>query len=1413
MNSSIITNAGLGILNKSIAGGDTVQYWIGYYGLAYVPDEARELDSEMTSLVPSNSAGDEIYNIFQGSMADTVAGFDEGDVDSAAGKLYRQCLYAENIENTFRYSLVSDTDGNKMNSLVALEQSADNPSVYTPKFRYVNLTNNTPQTRDASVVQGPLPVPAPLFYDPSSGSRDNLWVSADMRNYEGKVDYWNASNESTRIDPYAEGGTIPSISNFNRYHAPSSSEGFAVDYQPACRNMSIATKLFPIEHYDLNSIVRSDGLIKNLEMGRSSTAVGDMTDSKVGTVTYKLSVNLTDYRKKASARTSLSPSVREQYPISFKFNRIGIYAVPVTLHAFNVENADNTKCGGNKVQIEIQGDEEPVLFAVIDIETVEMSETGLGKFDIDFSVKFAKDTALVNNPVIYYNLYENDAITWYKNQLIANASISEAVTTLGVQLNYVRNMIESLNARSADCGIGDDGDLWAFKNHTHPYMRNIVDTSNVDHGGVRGIYTKEEKKTYAVAHSTNNPDYDAAAPMFTVSDYMVGQDSMNLGKDSLTASPYSFNMSVNGLLGSGSSSTILMGGSVGSLEPSQVAVDSASNSIINVCGETEISSMQGSLWMTSGGRPLYVNTPVKNSIGLGRIDTYANDPSNKYFTTTPQQGVVENSGLFGTLGSYASIANSVIADSFDMGQLGFIGKIDLMECVPSDDLLEMLTDGQSTFDDIYSPILSSGITKSLLLASNTNIGRNVNSVLALGTGLNQTRSHVASNTDNSIFIGCNINAEAPKRTPLEYLTVDEFNARYSSVADLPDENNNPFAYSNTRAPIIVGEGEIDVAQGNGLGRYTKNVKGVTFYISYDTTEGWSIDEPTISGIDAYQHAGHNTKNLVVVGDNNSVGYSSHDSVIIGDSAASSRIIYQNSFIHNAGSHRNQDAKTYEPALPKGVFDNVWWIGHNYSEAVPAEDFDNSGASGYRCEYSNVGNFIFTQINNINSHPQFSDVFAFIGRNNRQFSFPPWYGTVPGYAHSRLAAEGLEDSQFYQPCKSPMMYTGGLALGGYGELGCNFMLLKVGSAGCLPSDVPDISMEGRANAGANIWVPDMGPADPNESTNACKIRNLIRTTYGDPTEDSVEINANGLYDLYDEYRMDGVHHLTVKSPYHGMVLMVQDKQELDGTLHVGLGHVTNDIIVFQDDGAYVPYPGAEKFIAFPTDDSAHPYTYYSLFQDGKFTIYEPNLNDGITGLTANVDPYRSVAGTNDKGGVRFGATTRMVWNTWYGVTASGKFDSAVDIVKTFYNTDNSTNAGNRIMYVETDHLLDGVVYEIRINIRSIGNVSNDSDGTFNNGEGAFGGMLAPGPHNHNFKIQFEHLTSGNGVVPDYVYSWADSTHGGSMSFIKPTFVPVHDDATGQLIFKQSVGSYVQPPVMASAVVYFVKVDGKIYVMGY
>lgn len=1253
MNRSVITLNGLEILNKSLADGDTTQYWIGYYGLAFIPEESRgELTKNIRSLIPAGTEGDEIYNIFQGSMADTVAGFDEGDVD--AGNLYKQCLYAENIESTFRYSLGKDEDGNTVNTLVTYEQDASDPSKYSHFLTYYGVCGNPP-SGEKIVPPSPngLPIPAPLYYAPTSQENETAIVTPDMRNYLGKegTPGWQQSDESTRAgDVYADSDDAVSISTFNRYHAPSSSEGYAVAHEPACRNMATVTKYFPIDHYDVATIIRDGGLIQNMEAGKSST---NLSNAKVGTVKYKVCINIADYMKKAAHRVNMVDKDSQETTadnlsatIGFKFNRIGLYAVPVTLHAFNVVSADNEKCGGNKVQIEIQGDEEPVLFAVIDTDTIEMREDGLTKFEIDFSVVFQENTSLVDNPVIYYNLYENDAITWYKNQLIANASTSEAVTTLGVELNYLRNMIEGMNNSNAECAIGDDGDIWAYKNHTHPYMRNIVDSLNLDHGAVRGVYTAPEHENYTVYLTGGKFIPDDAAPEIVetlekleFNGYTVGTNSMVLGKDSLCAGNYSVNMSNYGALGDASISTLLMGGSGKNADrkysDDHLAAKDAEYSFINVPGG-EFQSIRGSLW-TGFDSPVWVNGSVNNSIGVGRNDLlkYAGTGEYQQVIGEPTTGSLSKSALLGRNIVYTQVESTIVAGETERGGQQYIGLYDVFSDIDSYWMDWKHARSVQHIDDMIFPTTVGRVLSTVSVGSHNSINRGAYNILSIGH-----YDDVPTDSVNSILVGNYMNkAEAPYK-PKMVLTLDEFNERYGSGVAYPSDDP-VYDCDQLSDIVVVGSGTMKYQNGQGSTEVLeRSVKGVSLYVHYSGYQwyfGKSVGEESADCFgnnpylyaDLYNKAGH-LKNMLMLGDYMDAGNGSHNSILMGDYTGSRKLTFKNSFMNFMG---DDVAYTHNATTgPSLEMDNVWWIGTPNTYNATGSHGDGSISNSNTTGHLVAATYQSGNVGHDGHRGVYKDAFVFRGDNPTVYAHAYWYG-VTGDWTAFADVENTEGFKFdwnklWQPVQSPMIYTGGLALGGYGTNDCNFMLLKIGTSATIMNDyMPSGSGINQTQNIANSYeygIANFGeirrssnPHGPWDTVSKIYLeRNVVGTVAaGDTTitlnipdaeeiDETKEITISAydsqyhdvpaqidsrndhtvvcsltaaqsvditvsvgytsyksdgkvLYNLHNECIIDGkdytTDHFMVDSPYSGMVLMVQDKQELDGTLHVGLGN--------------------------------------------------------------------------------------------------------------------------------------------------------------------------------------------------------------------------------------------------------------------
>ena len=460
----IITTKGQELLAKSSVTGANQTYWLGYFGFAYVPDEARtegddKLSSAMTRLT---TKGDMIYNIWQGSMTPNGNQTDVGS--SNAFDLYSQCQYTNNITSNFRYAI---KDGKNTLTLYIRE---DNGKVvkWGDSFEGVSVgvgSNN-------AVVNSNLPIPAPLFYQGNDTPTD-LQVSGDPRHYDGNENLWHGSEDEWNRETLRPVNTCKDndiaktyISNFNKYHAPAISDGYMVGKEPSCRNMATVTKYFPVAHYDVES---TEG-------------------SKVSALKLKLVVNLNNIASKVADRTNYANPQTDDSdnnndlnldPVGFKFNRIGIYAVPMAVHQYSYEEPNCQRIAERDIQYQVIGDAEPELFAVVDLDQVVTVEEGgsISEWTVDFVVNIAGSGNIESNPVVYYNLYEDDSIVWYKNQLIANASSAEAVTNLGIEMNYLKNQIENIRSGES-CGMGDSGDQYALVGHTHPYFKNLSDVGD-----------------------------------------------------------------------------------------------------------------------------------------------------------------------------------------------------------------------------------------------------------------------------------------------------------------------------------------------------------------------------------------------------------------------------------------------------------------------------------------------------------------------------------------------------------------------------------------------------------------------------------------------------------------------------------------------------------------------------------------------------------------------------------------------------------------------------------------------------------------------------------------------------------------------------------------------------------------------
>lgn len=512
MNKITLTTRGREILSQNTLQGGEV-YWVGYFGLAYVPDQSGFSDDQ-ARLIGDSEHGDYIYNLWQGDLVN------EGHF-IAADSLSKLTLYDRNITSNFRYMYDGELDRNRLVTWVSGQGGSGSAESETTSYVrdgyrvYNGITLGDSHDMNDMQKDSELPCPAPLFYAGGSVSYGNPldedvfvnsvvsndWpmhkdgpaypmVTPDMRSYGGSwkggstSDKWkwipdaagkydtlpsaqtrNPSGTPAADDCLDQFAEFLSVSNFNKEHGHVSAEGYGVGYQESCHNMSMVTRLFPIANYELTATTDPATTDRNISERGSAKSIKyvirlNLKAAYQGVRTY---LDTLEYQKTDTA--GVSADELELYtsakPNSFKFNRIGIYAVRATIRHFYKEGdaANGTDCRATHYQMEISPDAKPELFAVMQVDEVCMSEDGsfgLSDYNTTFVLNLENtpdDTDLCTNPEVYYNLVENEAITWYQNQLIATAGLSEAVTNLGVNMAYLMNRLGDTGSGSA-CGMG-----------------------------------------------------------------------------------------------------------------------------------------------------------------------------------------------------------------------------------------------------------------------------------------------------------------------------------------------------------------------------------------------------------------------------------------------------------------------------------------------------------------------------------------------------------------------------------------------------------------------------------------------------------------------------------------------------------------------------------------------------------------------------------------------------------------------------------------------------------------------------------------------------------------------------------------------------------------------------------------------
>lgn len=292
----------------------------------------------------------------------------------------------------------------------------------------------------------------------------------------------------------------------------------------------------------------------------------------------------------------------------------------------------------------------------------------------------------------------------------------------------------------------------------------------------------------------------------------------------------------------------------------------------------------------------------------------------------------------------------------------------------------------------------------------------------------------------------------------------------------------------------------------------------------------------------YQIFPSNQKNVLSIGDYNTLPDGAENIVLWGD-----KLIFDTATISDSvfvANHMRiggpKKMKVGDEVIDKNIIRGVWWIDTNRNTS--------EGGSENGC---------LSDMNANEATPSFTDAFVF---TNSGFMYNGrFYGTMTksealslGFGESQITGSSayildgvsgyITEAAWYN-CKkpdTPMIYTGGLAL--YG--GANSSTRNQSAYGVLKL--------------GNMYYHDNTPADQIPSGYVAADYRRLKT------EEYIKSILDGKVNTGNIFKGAVVMTPgTDKCPYAGMSLIVQDRQELDGSFHIGVGYPKLDVNIVEN----------------------------------------------------------------------------------------------------------------------------------------------------------------------------------------------------------------------------------------------------------
>lgn len=354
--------------------------------------------------------------------------------------------------------------------------------------------------------------------------------------------------------------------------------------------------------------------------------------------------------------------------------------------------------------------------------------------------------------------------------------------------------------------------------------------------------------------------------------------------------------------------------------------------------------------------------------------------------------------------------------------------------------------------------------------------------------------------------------------------------------------------------IVVGDNDLTYTRDGVSYSIVANESANCMYIGWGgpkTSEVANSNRKTVKGGEVlwyteewtwYQIFPANQKNVLSVGDYNTLPDDAENVVLWGnelifETANISDSVFAANHIRIGGPKK---MKVGDEVIDKNIIHGVWWIDTNHERG--------GGSSENGC---------LSDMNANEATPSFTDAFVF---TNSGFMYNGrFYGTMTksealslGFGESQITGSSayildgvsgyITEAAWYN-CKkpdTPMIYTGGLAL--YG--GANASTRNQSAYGVLKL--------------GNMYYHDNTPDDQIPSGYVAADYRRLKT------EEYIKSILDGKVSTGNVFKGAVVMTPgTDKCPYAGMSLIVQDRQELDGSFHIGVGYPKLDVNIVEN----------------------------------------------------------------------------------------------------------------------------------------------------------------------------------------------------------------------------------------------------------